>query len=277
MNTSIQEVVDTEPLKLNMEQLVDKSDLHRKIFYYLLRIFMLRHWYIRKELRHWGRRRSDKHMHILDAGSGYGQNTFFLANECPKWNILAVDVKSNQISGCNHFFQHAGKQNVTFRWRDLTELHMEDSFDLILSVETLTYIEEDEKVMHNFYDALKHDGVLLLWFPICSQSKKVHDANAQPDAPHRVRNGYNIEKLGNKLRQIGFSKIQSYEVYGRYGLLSRKLYAIVPTRMLHYSKATALILPFYYLITLPVCLLLNLIDYNIRVKQGAYAIVKAWK
>jgi SAM-dependent methyltransferase len=216
-------------------------------------------------------------MHILDAGSGYGQNTYFLSNACPKWSILAVDVKSNQISGCNHFFQHAGKQNVTFKWRDLTELHMENTFDLILSVETLTYIEQDEKVMHNFFDALKPDGMLLLWFPVCNQSEKIDDAYMHPDAPHRVRNGYNVNKLKSTLQQIGFTKMQSYEVYGTNGLLSRKLYALVPTKMLHFSKATALLLPFYYLFTLPICLVLNMIDYNAQVKKGAYAVLKAWK
>ncbi len=277
MNTTVQEVVDTEPLKVNLEHLADKSDSNRRLLFLFLRIFMLRTWYISREIKFWGRSRKGTCMHILDAGSGYGQNAFFISNYCPKWSILGVDLKKNEVSGCNHFFQHAGKQNVTFKYKDLTQMRMQESFDLILSVETLTYIEDDDQVLRNYHHSLKAGGTIILWCPVCDKSKKVKELYYDSNAPHRVRNGYNPEKLISKLDKLGFVGGEYKKVYGRAGLLSRRLYALWPTRLLNISKVFSLILPFYYLVALPICLGLNIWDFLMPTKEGAFAIVKAFK
>ncbi len=276
MNTTIEEVVDTEPLKLNLEHLVDRSDFSRKVFFFILKVFMLRTWYIRRELNRWAKGKEEQPMHILDAGSGYGQNSFILSSICPRWTIMGMDLKSSQVSGCNHFFQHEGRQNVSFRHRDLTQLKQEDSFDLILSVETLTYIEEDDLVLDNFHKALKPGGELLVWVPVCNKSKKIPGCDSL-DQPHRVRNGYNVERLQKKLSQHGFSKIHSQQVFGQYGSWSKKLSATIPTHLLSKYKLFSFLLPLYYFIVLPFCLLLNLADYRRTDPNGSYAILRAYK
>lgn len=276
MNTTIEEVVDTEPLKLNLEHLVDRSDFTRKAFFFVLKVFMLRTWYIRREISRWAKSKGDQPMHILDAGSGYGQNSFFLSSLCPRWTIMGMDLKSSQVSGCNQFFLHEGRQNVSFRRRDLTELNQEDSFDLILSVETLTYIEEDERVLNNFHKALKTGGELLLWVPVCNKSKKISGCD-NIDHPHRVRNGYNPDSLSNKLRKSGFNNVTFEQVFGRFGSWSRKLSATIPTHLLGRYRFFPLLLPFYYLLVLPFCLLLNLADYYRVDPNGSYAIMRAYK
>jgi len=36
--------------------------------------------------------------HILDAGAGFGQYTYYLSNINSSWNILSIDVKKEQVS-----------------------------------------------------------------------------------------------------------------------------------------------------------------------------------
>ena len=52
---------------------------------------------------------------------------------------------------------------------------------------------------------------------------------------------------------------------------------IIPISMLGASKIFFLILPFYYLLTFPFCLILNLADLNGRHATGTGLIVKARK
>jgi hypothetical protein len=50
-----------------------------------------------------------------------------------------------------------------------------------------------------------------------------------------------------------------------------------PLLMLGASKAFFLVLPFYYLLTFPLCLVLNWLDVNGKHSSGTGLIVKAWK
>ena len=50
-----------------------------------------------------------------------------------------------------------------------------------------------------------------------------------------------------------------------------------PLQLLGVSKIFFLLLPFYYLATFPVCLLLNWMDVNGKHASGTGLIVKAWK
>jgi hypothetical protein len=50
-----------------------------------------------------------------------------------------------------------------------------------------------------------------------------------------------------------------------------------PILMLGASKVFFVILPFYYLITFPLSVILNFFDLGIKHKSGTGLIVKAWK
>lgn len=92
-----------------------------------------------------------------------------------------------------------------------------------------------------------------------------------------VRDGYNINEIAEKLKMAGFSKVQARYSYGKPGQVSWRLSMKYPIVMLGKSKSFFLILPFYYLLTFPFCLILNWLDANSQHASGTGLIVKAWK
>jgi len=92
----------------------------RKAFYLLLDLLLLRAWHIKKAIREW-KKGHKRDAQILDAGSGFGQYSFFLSKQSAGWHITGVDVKTEQIEDCNRFFTQMGKKDqVKFRYADLT-------------------------------------------------------------------------------------------------------------------------------------------------------------
>ena len=92
-----------------------------------------------------------------------------------------------------------------------------------------------------------------------------------------MRDGYNISEIQEKLKQAGFSRTEARYQYGKPGQLAWRLSMKYPILMLGVSKLFFVILPIYYLLTFPLCLILNKTDVDNLHKSGTGLIVKAWK
>ena len=101
-----------DPIKRSLGNVFNRSPWLRRLFYNLLDLLLLRTWHVHRELRQWAKGRTDEALNILDAGSGYGQYTYWLSGLSKKWQILAVDVKDEQIADSNRFFRQIGRVNV---------------------------------------------------------------------------------------------------------------------------------------------------------------------
>src|SRR4051794_35688793 len=99
-----------DPIKRSLGNVFNRSPFLRKVFYNLLDLLLLRSWHIHKEIKLW-LKTAPTNATILDAGAGYGQYSYYLSNMKPDWNILAVDVKQEQVEDCNRFFSQIGKPN----------------------------------------------------------------------------------------------------------------------------------------------------------------------
>jgi SAM-dependent methyltransferase len=238
---------------------------------------LLRAWHVHKELREWASDRRAREQYILDAGSGFGQYTYYLSGMSRKWSILAIDVKEEQISDSNCFIRAIGRQNVLFRIGDLVKYREPDSYDLILSVDVMEHILEDVEVFRNFQASLRPGGMLLISTPSDQGGSDVHGDDETSFIEEHVRDGYNIQEIQDKLKLAGFSKVQARYSYGKPGQVSWRLSMKYPLLMLNVSKAFFLLLPFYYLVTFPASLLLNWMDVSGSHKSGTGLIVKAWK
>ncbi|MFC7666827.1 hypothetical protein ACFQT0_04880 [Hymenobacter humi] len=93
-----------DPIKKTLGQVFNRTPWLRRLFYHLLDLLLLRTWHVHRELRRWAKGRTQEPLNILDAGSGYGQYTYWLSGLSAKWNILAVDVKEEQVADSNTFF-----------------------------------------------------------------------------------------------------------------------------------------------------------------------------
>ncbi len=266
-----------DPIKRVLGDAFNKTPFLRRVFYKLLDLLLLRTWHVQKELRLWAANRRNKEQYILDAGSGFGQYTYYLSGMSPKWSILAVDVKEEQISDSNCFIRAIGRYNVLFRIADLVRYREPKSYDLILSVDVMEHILEDVEVFHNFHASLRHGGMLLISTPSDQGGSDVHGNDEASFIEEHVRDGYNIKEIKDKLKRAGFSKVEARYSYGKPGQISWRLSMKYPLLMLNMSKIFFLVLPFYYLITFPVSLVLNWMDVNGKHKSGTGLIVKAWK
>ncbi len=270
-----------DPIKRKLGAFFNRTPAFRKLFYRLLDLLLLRSWHIRKELRRFEKQKKGP-LSVLDAGSGFGQYDYYMASRHKNWQIKGVDVKPEQIADCNAFFQKTGFRNVKFAEADLTAFDEKDTYDLVLCVDVMEHIEEDEKVLKNFYRSLKKGGMLLISTPSDQGGSDVHDHDHESGDAHsfideHVRDGYGVDDITAKMKRAGFSEVSVYYQYGPAGKLGWKLSMKFPIIMLNTSYLFFVVLPFYYLLTFPFVLVLNTLDVKGHHKTGTGLVAKAWK
>ena len=96
-----------DPIKRGLGEVFNRKPFLRKLLYRLLDLLLLRAWHIRRELRK-ARKEIGLEADVLDAGSGFGQYTWFMSRLSRGWKIKAVDT----ISGITKevFFEVISKQ-----------------------------------------------------------------------------------------------------------------------------------------------------------------------
>lgn len=229
----------------------------------------LRSWYVRRELHELRNKYEKLEIKVYDAGSGFGQYTYFMAKNLKPCNILAIDVKKDWIDDCKDFFSKKNIKNVSFTTEDLTKINHQNKFDLIVCVDVMEHITEDKKVFNNFYNSLKKGGYLLINSPSIFGGSDVHHDKEESFIGEHARDGYSKEDLENKLHLIGFSTYKSKYTYGFWGDKAWRLGIKYPMQLLNISKLILIILPLYYLLTLPFTIILMQLDFSSENKTGS--------
>jgi 2-polyprenyl-3-methyl-5-hydroxy-6-metoxy-1,4-benzoquinol methylase len=267
-----------DPIKRKLGNLFNRSPFLRKLFYRLLDLLLLRSWHIHKELNRWSAGKGND-VKILDAGSGFGQYSYWLSSKNPNWKILAVDVKEEQVADCNRFFQQAGRENVKFEIADLTRFSHPAEYDLVISIDVMEHILEDVQVFKNFVASMKKGAMLIISTPSDQGGSDVNEDHPESFIEEHVRDGYNMKEIEDKLYSAGFSKVEARYTYGTPGKISWRLSMKYPITFL--GKVPHIIgfilLPFYYIIAYPISFVLNYFDVNGKHKTGTGLLVKAWK
>jgi SAM-dependent methyltransferase len=266
--------MEYDPIKKDLGNVFNSSTLMRKFFYKLLDLLLLRTWHIHRELKAWPLFK--KSFVMLDAGSGFGQYSFYIANKNKTCKIEAVDVKDDQIADCTAFFNKCGINNVSFKIGDLTKPHESNKYDLVLCVDVMEHILEDVDVFTHFHQSMKTGAMLLISTP-SDQGGSNADEHGESFIGEHVRDGYPVEEMREKLKKAGFQKSEILYSYGAPGKIAWKLSMKYPMQMLNITKAFFLILPVYYIITYPFAYVLNWIDSTTTHSSGTGLIVKAWK
>jgi len=229
----------------------------------------LRSWYVRRELRELRKKFSNANIDIYDAGSGFGQYTYFMATKLDPCNIFAVDVKEDWVDDCRDFFKRKEIKNVSFAIEDLTSINHQNKFDLIVCVDVMEHIDEDVLVFQNFYKALKKGGYLLINSPSIYGGSDVHQDEEESFIGEHARVGYSKEDLEVKLHPMGFSTYKCRYTYGFWGDKAWRLGIKYPMLLLNISKIFLLILPLYYLLTFPFTLIMMNLDFTTESKTGS--------
>jgi len=258
-----------DPIKNIFANVIRKFPFLRVFFYKILDLMFLRSWYVRRELGQLRNKFGKTDIKIYDAGSGFGQYTYFIARKLTPCNILSVDVKKEWIDDCKEFFRRKKIGNVSFAVEDLTNINHQNSFDLIVCVDVMEHIKDDVKVFSNFYNSLKKGGFLLINSPSIYGGSDVHHDDEESFIGEHARDGYSTEDLETKLHPLGFSTYKSKYTYGFWGDKAWRLGIKYPMLMLNLSKLFLIILPLYYLLTLPFTLIMMKLDFSGENKSGS--------
>ena len=250
-----------DPIKKVFGDIVQKNPRLRILFYKLLGVMFLREWHVKRELRRQLGSRQQPFA-LYDAGSGFGQYSYFIAKHFPLATVYGIDLKEEQVNDCNTFFRSIGLSQCTFAVEDLTQIHHATRFDFILSVDVMEHIPDDVGVFHNFFRALKSGGMLFINTPSNLGGSDAHSDDEESFIGEHARNGYGAHEIRTKLESAGF-KVESIRyTYGPWGDRYWKLGIKYPMQMLNTTKIFFLFLPFYYLFTLPIILPMMWLDYS---------------
>ncbi len=268
--------MEYDKVKRTLGNVFNRRPFLRKCFYRLLDLLLLRAWHIKKELRRL-KKMLPEDASVLDAGAGFGQYTYYMSGLGPKWTIKAVDVKTEQVDDCNRFFTQIDRNDrVHFETADLTEFCEPNQYQLALSVDVMEHIADDVAVFRNICTSLESGGVLLISTPSDRGGSDADDHHGSFIDEH-VRDGYNVDEIRNKLLNAGFSQADVQYTYGKPGHISWLLSMKYPMLLLRVSKIFFVLLPFYYLVVFPFCLLLNYRDVCTTHASGTGLKVKAVK
>ena len=250
-----------DPVKNIFANTIRRFPFLRILFYKILDLMFLRSWFVTRELKEIRRQLGDKSLSIYDAGSGFGQYTYFMSKRMNPCQILSVDVKEDWINDCKNFFNQKKITNISFAVEDLTSINHQNNFDLIVCVDVMEHIHDDVTVFNNFYNSIKKGGYLLINSPSIFGGSDVHHGSEESFIGEHARDGYSKEDLERKLHPIGFSTYKSRYTYGFWGDKAWRLGIKYPMLLLNISKVFLLILPIYYLLTFPFTLAMMYVDY----------------
>ena len=265
-----------DPIKNVIGNVARTSPPVRRFFYAILGIMFLREWYVKRALRELLGGKKDPFA-MFDAGSGFGQYSFYCAKRFPSASIYAVDVKDEQIADCRAFFSKMKLSKVSFEVEDLTIPKHTGRFDFVLSVDVMEHIQDDVQVFRNFYQALKPGGKVLINTPSNLGGSDAHDESDESFIGEHARNGYSVDDITRKLKSAGFHLEKVTYTYGPIGSVAWRFGIKYPMLMLNKSKFYFLVLPFYYLLTLWLTLLLMYADYKRANTTGTGLLVVAVK
>ncbi len=122
---------------------------------------------------------------VLDAACGEGYGSRLLAARAAQ--VQGLDLSEQAIA---HARQRYRADNLAFESGDATELPFaDDSFDAVVSFETLEHLEAQDRLLSEFRRVLRPDGFLL----ISSPDRKTYSDETGYDNPYHVRELYRDE------------------------------------------------------------------------------------
>ena len=258
-----------DPVKDRFAGIIRNSRGLRRIFYFLLDLFFLRSWHIRRILKAKGKELDQKgEWKLLDAGCGFGQYDRFILSQFKNVEIHSVDVKKDYLQDNRHYFQDdIKKKRIQFYEADLLEFSSETKFDFIICIDVLEHIEDDVSVMQNLQKCLNQNGYFLMHSPSHYSEEDADDDDTF--VGEHARTGYSKEEITSKLKSAGFDSVKPHYTYGFWGHAAWVLSVKWPMIWFTNVKLFAILpLLFYYPIVIPFCLLMNLADLYTKNEKG---------
>lgn len=160
---------------------------------------------------------------VLDAGSGIGMYSLWLAKKFPKAHITGGDIDLEKIKFSTEFAQKNNVKNVSFVFQDVTKkTTKKDLYDLIVSIDVLEHIENYKDVLKNFSTMLTSHGYLYIHTPQPEQ-KRIFKRMKKWSHEGHVHEGYTPQELEETLKKLGFKILERQQTFGFFGKLAWEL------------------------------------------------------
>jgi SAM-dependent methyltransferase len=258
-----------EPVKDRLIGLAKRSQLLRRVYYVMLNVVFLRSWYVRRTIRRLLTSKGGDAVAVLDAGTGLGQFACYTASRFPAARVHAVDLNQNYLDYARKFIAGTNcADRVTFGIEDLTRLTTSGPYDLVLSVDVMEHIEEDVEVFRHFYRVLKPGGHVVINTPSDLGGSDVQGSEDESFIGEHVRDGYSRDDLSAKLESAGLAVEDVIYTYGTPGSIAWRLLIKIPMRLISMSWLLVVLVIPYFLLVLPLGILLNALDTARRNDHG---------
>lgn len=264
------------PIIKRIDGLLGKSAIGHYFLFNALNLLLPRSWHLRRELQLWKKNHPD-HQCVLDSGSGFGQYSYMITTLNKNWSVKGVDISESLIAHSNQVFRKMRLENVIFKTGDLTEPIADEGYDLALGMDIAEYIKDDELMFGNLFDALRPGGALFMYSHLIDEKNPHKKRIRLKLVEEQVRNGYKTEEIKTKLKQAGFDKVKCRPVFGVTGNLSWNLSIFIPLKMLNFTLLSLIVLPIYYIVLLPLIIILNYIETHSGHLTGTAMFIKAYK
>ena len=267
--------MDYDPIKDLLGKWFGTLPALQRIFFAALHLIFLRAWYVRRALRKYLTEDSS----VLDAGTGFAQYAYWVARRYPRAQVTATDIKEDYLTDAQRFFAAVGLDSrVRFVRDDLTHPSATGPFDCIMAVDVLEHIEDDQGVLAHFCQQTKPGGHVIISTPSNLGGSDVHESGENSFIGEHVRSGYSVEELESKVCGAGFCVAERHYSYGRYGSAAWRMLVKVPVLALGRWRASLIVLlPVYYIVAMPIGLLLNWIDLSANNESGTGVLLVARK
>lgn len=189
---------------------------------------------------------------VLDAGSGNGDYTFWVAERFPDVVIDACDVSEDSINVCKCAQKKLGLGNIDYIQMDLREFRKPETYDFIYSNHVLEHISENRAVIENLVTSLKPGGYIYIQLPDADQERldwgeKYMEEHKKWAEKEHIGLTLNLASLTKALRESGCEIITAKHTEGVLGEISFKLGEMA--RSYYRSNAMfSLMLPFLKII-----------------------------
>jgi 2-polyprenyl-3-methyl-5-hydroxy-6-metoxy-1,4-benzoquinol methylase len=139
---------------------------------------------------------------VWDSSAGIGLFSMKIINNCKK--LLITEFSKTNLDVLEERFNLI--QNCIVKYCDLTNIEKEEikseNIDIIFNLDVLEHLEDDQKVLNDFYTILNRNGKIVLKVPAhkklyCDIDRKIY---------HYRR--YSKAELTEKIRSAGFTNIK---------------------------------------------------------------------
>jgi SAM-dependent methyltransferase len=152
-----------------------------------------------------------KSQKVLDVGSGMGETLYFFAKKAPKWEFHGLDINRNLILLGSKYFESKKIDNVYLSQGniyDLDSLYGEGSFDGVMSLQTLSWLDDADTAIKRIVDikpkwiafsSLFYDGPVEARIEITELNENGDGVSFK--SPYNV---YSIPRINRFLQKLGY-------------------------------------------------------------------------